>query len=101
MLRTVRAGESRALGTLTHVDCSTDGVRFTVQSGDRTLVAAAANMAEVELTEFVGDPNFTLACGSHASPELVYLTWRPNDKWGRAAGGTAVAVEFLPKTFVP
>jgi tetratricopeptide (TPR) repeat protein len=101
MLRRVRAGESRALGTLTRVDCSLDSVRFTVQSAGRTLVAAATSMADIELTEFVGDPNFTLACGSHASPELVYLTWRPNDEWGLAAVGTAVAVEFLPKTFVP
>ena len=101
MLRRVRAGESRALGTLTRVDCSLDSVRFTVQSAGGTLVAAATSMADIELTEFVGDPNFTLACGSHASPELVYLTWRPNDEWGPAAVGTAVAVEFLPKTFIP
>ena len=101
MLRTLRASESRALGKLTRVDCSADSVRFTVQSGDQTLVAAAAKMADVELTEFVGDPDLTVACGSHTSPELVYITWRPNEQWGRAAVGTAVAVEFLPKTFVP
>lgn len=101
MLRTLRASESRALGKLIRVDCSADSVRFTVQSGDQTLVAAAAKMADVELTEFVGDPDLTVACGSHTSPELVYITWRPNEQWGRAAVGTAVAVEFLPKTFVP
>ena len=31
---------------------------------------------------------------SHASPERVYLTWR-------SSAGTAVAVEFLPKSYVP
>jgi len=71
-----------------------------VQSGNRTLVAAAAKMADVELTEFVGDPSLTVACGTHTPPELVYVTWRFSEQWGRAALGTAVAVEFLPKTFV-
>jgi len=63
----------------------------------RTVVASAAKMDDVEMTSFVDDKDLSIACGAHASPERVYLTWRP----GAQSGEIAVAVEFLPKNYIP
>jgi hypothetical protein len=100
ILRAVRAGEQRALGRLLRIDCSNDAVRFTVDADGRQIVAAAARMEDVQLTAFLDDRNFTISCGPRAPADRVFVTWRPDDRWG-AASGTAIAVEFVPSSFKP
>jgi tetratricopeptide (TPR) repeat protein len=98
-LRKVQAGEERALGELVAIDCAPWGVAFRVRVNGRVIVASADKMEDVELTSFL-EREFAVACGAHASPERVYLTWKDGgDRNGVV--GTAVAVEFLPKTYVP
>jgi tetratricopeptide repeat protein len=99
ILRAVRAGEERALGRLLRIDCSSDAVRFTVDVGGRQIVAAAARMEDIQLTAFLDDRNFTIACGPRPPAERVLVTWRPDDHWGAGTNGTAVAVEFVPPSF--
>src|SRR5256714_6191945 len=104
VLRTVLAGEERAFGALLRVDCSPNPVRFHVQTRDRLVIAAAARMEDVELTQFTDQRDFSLACGQRTPPNNVYLTWRPRDARDGSApdiAGTAVAVEFMPKNYVP
>ena len=94
-LRKVQAGEERVLGELVAMDCAPAGVRFHVRAGDRTVVAGAAKMEDVEMISFL-ETELAVKCGPHASPERVYLTWKAS-----GATATAVAVEFLPRTYVP
>ena len=101
ILRAVRAGEERALGRLLRIDCSSDAVRFTVDADGRHIVAAAARMEDIQLTAFGDDRNFTISCGPRPPNERVLVTWRPDDRWGPGANGTAVAVEFVPPSFKP
>lgn len=100
-LRTVRSEEERALGMLTRIDCAASDVRFVVQAADRTLVATTSRMEDVELISFRDDIEFTISCGARDPGDRVYLTWRPDANPTPARVGTAVAVEFLPKNFVP
>ena len=101
LLRAVRPGEERAFGQLTRIDCAPGAVRFTVEAADRRIVASAARMEDVELTAFLDDKAFTISCGARSSPDRVYVTWRPDARWGTEVNGTAVAVEFVPKSFRP
>ena len=101
LLRAVRDGEERILGQLTRVDCAKAGVRFTVETDEREVTAAAARIEDVELTTFLDEKNFTLVCGARSAMERVYLTWQPDRRWGAGVVGTAMAVEFLPTTFTP
>ena len=101
IVRAVRAGEERALGRLLRIDCSSDAVRFTVDADGRHIVAVAARMEDIQLTSFLDDRNFTVSCGPREAAERVFVTWRPNDRWGSGANGTAVAVEFVPSSFKP
>jgi tetratricopeptide (TPR) repeat protein len=101
VLRAVRPGEERAFGQLTRIECPSGAVRFTVEAAGRTIVTAAARMEDVELTTFLDDRNFTISCGPRPSAERVYVTWRPDDRWGSTTNGTVVAVEFLPSWFTP
>jgi hypothetical protein len=76
-----------------------------VKTADRTLVATAARMEDVELTSFTDVKDFAVACGARATPETVYLTWRIAEQPRRLGTavivGEAVAVEFLPRDYVP
>jgi len=108
-LRKVQAGEERALGELVAMDCLPSGVRFHVRltgresSGEReasaerprVIVAGAAKMDDVEMISFL-DTELAVKCGPHATPERVYLTWKSD-----GAATAAVAVEFLPRNYVP
>jgi tetratricopeptide (TPR) repeat protein len=126
-LRKVRTGEERAYGELVSIDCAPEGVRFSLRVGSRTIVAAAKRMEDVELAAYGNDKELAITCGPRSEPDTVYLTWRRADASQRAAGtalspsernarvrapgggapgavevvGTAVAVEFVPKDYLP
>jgi hypothetical protein len=117
-LRTVRPGESQALGHLTRIECVSGGaVRVYVKTDTETLVAAAPKLQAIDLRTYRGDKEFMLGCGTRPAADPVYLTWRsaaPASSPGRQAApparggistaknvGTAVALEFLPSDFVP
>jgi tetratricopeptide (TPR) repeat protein len=90
-LRPVQAGEERVLGELVSIDCGDEGVRFSVRVGSRLVVATAERLQDVELTSFA-TRDLTLSCGARTPPDRVYLT---------SKAGQAVAVEFLPRDYVP
>ncbi len=100
-MRAPQAGESQTFGTLRSIECTAASVRFTVESEGRTLVVAASRMEDVDLVSFINDKDFALSCGPRVSSDRVYLTWRPDTKWGSQSVGTAVALEFVPASHVP
>jgi len=101
ILRKVGPGEDRATGLLTRIDCRPNEVRFEVRSGDRTLSATAKRMEDVELTQFLDLKEFSVACGSRPQPETVVLTWRREEPPVQGRVGVAVAIEFVPRGYVP
>jgi len=126
-LRKVRTGEERAYGELVSIECGANEVRFGLRVGARVLVAVAKRMEDVELAVYGNDKELAIACGPRLDPDTVYVTWRRADAAQRAAGtalspsernararapgggapgaviivGTAVAVEFVPKDYLP
>jgi Flp pilus assembly protein TadD len=104
-LREPGAFEERAFGLLTLLECGRDQVRFHVKTGDRTVVATAARITDVELTSFTNASDFAVACGTRTPPDTVYMTWRIAEQQRRLGTavivGEAVAVEFLPRDFIP
>ena len=103
-LRTVRRNEQRAYGELTQVECAGAHVRFHLQVGSRDIVAGAARMEMVELTNFGAAKDFTVGCGKREPPDAVYLTWRlatPRTENGFTIVGDAIAVEFVPRGYTP
>ena len=100
-LRPPRDGEQRELGQLLRIDCDSTAVRFTLQVAEKTLVATAARMEEVELISYLDDKDFVIACGPRTPPDRVFLTRRSGGRAEPGTAGTAVAVEFLPKDFQP
>ena len=101
LLRDVGPDEQRRFGALTAVDCASTEVRFTVTTANGVVVAAARRMEDVELIAYLAVKDFALSCGVQREPAPVYLTWRPGPTATVGVVGTAVAVEFLPKDYVP
>jgi len=101
ILRKVGPGEERATGLLTRIDCRKNEVRIEVRSDDRTLTATAKRMEDIELTQFLDLKDFSVTCGVRTQPETVVLTWRPAETPVQGRVGVAVALEFVPRGYVP
>jgi len=101
MLRKVRDGEDRAFGMLVRVDCTPNEVLFHVRAAGGMVTAVAQKMDDVELTQFTNDKDFSIGCGPRAQPDTVYLTWRREETPVGGRVGVAVALEFLPRGYVP
>lgn len=101
VLRKVGPGEERAYGLLIRIDCTPREVRFHVRAGDRTVTAVAKRMEDVELTQFLNEKEFSIACGSRTLPDTVFLTWKPDATPVTGRAGIAVSLEFLPRGYVP
>jgi tetratricopeptide (TPR) repeat protein len=100
-LRKVRDGEDRAFGMLVRVDCTPNEVLFHVRAAGGTVTAVAQKMDDVELTQFTNDKDFSFGCGPRAQPDTVYLTWRREETPVAGRVGVALALEFLPRGYVP
>ena len=123
-LRKVRTGEERAYGELVSIDCGANEVRFSLRVGSRVIVAVAKRMQDVEPAAYGNDKELAITCGPRTDPETAYLTWRradaaqratalsPSERNARARArggapgamdivGTAVAVEFVPRDYLP
>lgn len=100
-LRALRPGEKRARGLLTRIDCGPAAVRFHLSLGTGTIVTTSRRLDDVELISYLDDRTFLVVCGARPRPESVFLTWIPDRSPSNGRDGVAVAVEFLPKDYVP
>src|SRR5262249_47532512 len=92
-LRETRDGEQRVFGELLEIACGTTGVRFRVRTGDGEVAAPAQHMEDVEMTAFGDRASQTVICGPRRPADKVYVT--------RGRDGAVVAIEFMPKDYVP
>lgn len=93
LLRKLQPGEARVFGELLEIACGTQGVRFRLRVDGREVAAPATRMDDVELTAFGDSAGATVSCGSRVPADRVYVT--------RGDDGHVVAVEFMPKDYVP
>jgi hypothetical protein len=100
-LRHVQQGEQRAYAMLTKVECTPREVRFFARTPDGEIVATAKRMQDVDLIQYLDARDFTLACAVRTPPDPVFMTWRPDPAAAAPRVGTAVALEFLPKDYLP
>ena len=97
-LRKVQTGEQRVFGVLVTIECGAAGVRFRVRANGQDVAAAAKRLEDVDLIAYGNTQNSTISCGARVPPDVVYFTWTPSAAGGE---GDAVAVEFMPKGYVP
>ncbi|HTK29484.1 MAG TPA: DUF1570 domain-containing protein [Vicinamibacterales bacterium] len=101
VLRAVRAGEERAYGELTAIQCNASGVRFVVRVGSRTIAATAPGLDAVQTISYSAGTPLELACGPRVPADIVFLTWRPGGAPPAESIGRAIALEFVPRDYVP
>ena len=92
--RETRDGERRTAGRLERIDCGGTGIVVHLTSGTETLHFNARQFADIEFISYRDDLTGAIACGQRDPPDVVYLTWTEPLR-------QIVAVEFLPKGFVP
>ena len=97
-LRKVQEGEQRVFGVLVTIDCGARGVRFRVRSNGEDFAAVATRMEDVDLIAYGNTQKVAISCGARVPPDTVYFTWTPSAAGG---DGRAVALEFMPKGYVP
>ena len=92
--RETRDGERRTAGRLQRIECGVSGVVVHLATGTETLDFNASQFADIEFISYRDDLTGAIGCGPREPPDMVYLTWTEPLR-------RIVAVEFLPKGFVP
>jgi tetratricopeptide (TPR) repeat protein len=100
-LRRVQDGEVRRHGFLTAIECLPAGVVIHVDSEGRALALKARRFEDVEFITYRDDLRGVVACGRRETLDAVYVTWRGTATAADLGKASAVAIEFLPKGFVP
>ena len=100
-LRQVQAGEVRRPGFLIAIECSATGVVLRVDTEGRAVALKARRFEDVEFITYRDDLQGAVECGRRKTLDAVYVTWRGAPTVAGLADAVAVAIEFLPKGFVP
>ncbi len=102
LLRPVKEGEERAFGSLERIECGPTGNVLVVKAGDRVLRLSVPRTHAMDFISYRDDLRGDVSCGARKPPDPVYVTWTPAPP-GPAGlpDGEAVAVEFVPKDYVP
>lgn len=103
-LRPLREGERREWGYLSRIECSPPGVAIRVQLPTGVRRLAATRLDQVLMYSFRSDVSGDIACGTQQAGKRVLLTWTPSRVAGApsdAFDGRAIAVEFVPASYVP
>ncbi|WP_396625906.1 hypothetical protein [Luteitalea sp.] len=93
------AGQRRGFGYLVRVECSAGAPTYVVDVEGTLVRLTAAAPAALKLVTFREDLTGDLGCGPRATLDALYATWQPAPD--EATPGTAVALEFVPRGYVP
>jgi tetratricopeptide (TPR) repeat protein len=94
-LRKPQAGETRAVGLLTRVECGPKGATFHVRVGADVLKLQGGDMSGVQFMAFTPEAGSQVGCGQRKPESRVVVTYRAREK----GAGELVAVEFVPAKF--
>jgi len=100
--RVLRPSETRALGSLTMVDCEAGTIVLHVETEDQPLRLSAASVVAVQFISYRTSQPAPLTCGAVEPPERVFATYLESDAAIQTTGidGRAVAIEVLPEGYV-
>jgi hypothetical protein len=94
-MRKPEAGELRARGVLTRIECDAKGTTFHVRVGEQVLKLFGGNMSGIHFMAFTQqEAGGEITCGVRKPESQVVVTYRVRGK-----GGDLVAVEFVPANF--
>ena len=99
-LRKPLAGETRAQGILTTIECSPKtGIVLNVRAGDRLLKIHSDTFEQIDITAFTTDVGGNINCGVRKPENPVIVTFAAA-KAGSKFDGEARSLEFVPAKFV-
>jgi hypothetical protein len=94
-MRKPEAGELRARGVLTQVECNSKGTIFHIRVGQQVLKLSGGDMSGIHFMAFTQqEAGGEISCGPRKPESQVVVTYRVRGK-----GGDLVAVEFVPTNF--
>jgi hypothetical protein len=94
-MRKPQAGELRARGVLTRIECNAKGTTFHIRVGDQVLKLFGGDMSGLHIMAFTQqEAGGEIGCGPRKPESQVVVTYRARDK-----GGELIAVEFVPANF--
>jgi tetratricopeptide (TPR) repeat protein len=101
-LRPVGAGETRARGQFTAIECGPAGIVLVVQADTGVLRLRAKELREVDFISYRTDTAGSVSCGTLPKPQVVLATYRvgPAGAGPAVTSGDAVAIELLPDDYV-
>ena len=96
--RVLRPNETRAVGSLTTVDCANGSVVLQVETDDESLRLSAASLVAVQVISYQPAAPKPLVCGAVNPPPRVFATYQESEATVQATGidGRAIAIEILP-----
>lgn len=95
-MRKPQAGETRARGVLTRIECNSKGATFHIRVGEQALKLFGGDMSGLHFMSFtVQESGGEISCGPRKPESQVVVTYRVRDN----KGGDLVAVEFVPASF--
>lgn len=98
-LRKPGAGQVRIHGSLTRIECNSQGIFFTVRSEGRTLRLRTSTFDEILFTTFSSEVRGEVTCGVRKPENPVVIIYVPaRDQQGRS-DGRPVSLEFVPRDF--
>ncbi len=100
VLRKPLAGEVRAQGVLTRIDCANKGLVFIIKIGDRLLKLHSAGFDNLHLMAYTTEGQGEITCGVRKTESAVVVTYRPSKKAKARLDGEMAAMEFVPASFV-
>jgi len=98
-LRTPLAGETRARGVLTRIECSARGIVFVVRVGESLLRLSVKSFDEVHIMAFTPEAGGELTCGPRKTESPVVVTYRAAPDARAKTDGAITALEFVPANF--
>jgi hypothetical protein len=94
-MRKPQAGEVRARGVLTRIECNAKGATFHIRVGEQVLKLFGGDMSGIHFMAFTPqESGGEIGCGVRKPESQVVVTYKARDK-----GGDLVAVEFVPASF--
>jgi hypothetical protein len=100
VFREQKDGEERAFGYLVAIECKQDAVVLHFDVDGKALTASATRFDAIDFISYRDDLTGNLACGKRAALDAVIATFRRTPAEAPHVG-TAIAVEFVPKGYVP
>ncbi|HXG84897.1 MAG TPA: tetratricopeptide repeat protein [Pyrinomonadaceae bacterium] len=100
VLRKLEAGEKRALGFLTKIECGAKGIRYTFKADNQILTFSSKDFNSLTLISYEEKMNDSqVGCGELKKESFAVVTYRPKANSADKTAGEIVAIEFMPAGF--